>query len=292
MISSDKIKSLRQKTGAGMMDCKKALQEVEGDLESAIDWLRKKGINTAAKKSLRDASDGLITIHNNESNIVILEVNSETDFVARNSDFQDFCLNLSKTILSNKIDNLESLLNINFFETEKMVSEKLTDLISKIGENLKIKRFDVFYKSANEYLSSYLHNSVNTFSGKIGVILKVKSTKEFSDIEVFLKNIAMHIAALDPKSISTEDLDEAIINREKSIYREQLSKSGKPRDIQDKILDGKINKFFEEVCLVKQSFVMENKKSIQEYINDQKTKYDCDIVIQSFKFYRVGDSVQ
>ncbi len=292
MISSDKIKSLRQKTGAGMMDCKKALQEVEGDLESAIDWLRKKGINTAAKKSLRDASDGLITIHNNESNIVILEVNSETDFVARNSDFQDFCLNLSKTILSNKIDNLESLLNINFFETEKMVSEKLTDLISKIGENLKIKRFDVFSKSANEYLSSYLHNSVNTFSGKIGVILKVKSTKEFSDIEVFLKNIAMHIAALDPKSISTEDLDEAIINREKSIYREQLSKSGKPRDIQDKILDGKINKFFEEVCLVKQSFVMENKKSIQEYINDQKTKYDCDIVIQSFKFYRVGDSVQ
>tara|TARA_X000000950_G_C13870972_1_gene642875 strand:+ start:818 stop:1696 length:879 start_codon:yes stop_codon:yes gene_type:complete len=292
VISSDKIKSLRQKTGAGMMDCKKALQEVEGDLESAIDWLRKKGINTAAKKSLRDASDGLITIHNNESNIVILEVNSETDFVARNSDFQDFCLNLSKTILSNKIDNLESLLNINFFETEKMVSEKLTDLISKIGENLKIKRFDVFSKSANEYLSSYLHNSVNTFSGKIGVILKVKSTKEFSDIEVFLKNIAMHIAALDPKSISTEDLDEAIINREKSIYREQLSKSGKPRDIQDKILDGKINKFFEEVCLVKQSFVMENKKSIQEYINDQKTKYDCDIVIQSFKFYRVGDSVQ
>ena len=292
MITSEKIKSLREKTGAGMMDCKKALLEVQGDLESAIDWLRKKGISTAAKKSSRDASDGLITILQDKSNICILEVNSETDFVARNDDFQDFCLKLSKTILSNKINKINELLDLNFLDSDSKVADHLTNLISKIGENLKISRFDLLSKSSNDYFSSYIHNSVNQNSGKIGVILKVNSTKNFSNIDVFLKNIAMHIAALDPKSIDEDDLDQELISREKSIYLEQLAKSGKPMDIQNKIMEGKIKKFFEEVCLVKQSFVMDNKITIQQYIDAEKKKNDCDILIESFKFYKVGESVK
>tara|TARA_B100000513_G_scaffold11513_1_gene4807 strand:- start:187 stop:1065 length:879 start_codon:yes stop_codon:yes gene_type:complete len=292
MITSEKIKSLREKTGAGMMDCKKALVEVQGDLESAIDWLRKKGISTAAKKSSRDASDGLITILQDESNICILEVNSETDFVARNDDFQDFCLKLSKTILSYKINKIGELLDLNFLDSDSKVADHLTNLISKIGENLKISRFDVLSKSSNDYFSSYIHNAVNQNSGKIGVILKVNSTKNFSNIDIFLKNIAMHIAALDPKSVGEDDLDQELISREKSIYLEQLTKSGKPKDIQNKILEGKIKKFFEEVCLVKQSFVMDNKITIQEYIDAEKNKNDCDILIESFKFYKVGESVK
>lgn len=292
MITSEKIRTLREKTGAGMMDCKKALLEVEGDLESAIDWLRKKGVNTAAKKSVREATDGLITILENDTQMSILEVNSETDFVARNSDFQQFCLNLSKTILSNHSEGVNDIQDSIFYESDKKVSEELTNLISKIGENIRIKRFDILSKSSNEFLTSYIHNAVNPNSGKIGVILKVKSTENFSDLDVFLKNISMHIAATDPKSISPDDLKDEVVNREKSIYIEQLEKSDKPKDIQEKILNGKIKKFHQEVCLLNQSFVMDNQLSIQEYINDQMKKYNCVINIQSFIFYRVGDTVQ
>ena len=292
MITSEKIRTLREKTGAGMMDCKNALLEVKGDLESAVDWLRKKGVNTAAKKSVREATDGLITISENDTQMSILEVNSETDFVARNNNFQQFCLNLSKTILSNQFESVNDILDSIFYQSDKKVSEELTNLISKLGENIRIKRFDILSKSSNEFLSSYIHNAVNPNSGKIGVILKAKSTENFPDLDVFLKNISMHIAATEPKSISPDDLKEEIVNREKSIYIEQLEKSDKPKDIQEKILIGKVKKFYQEVCLLNQSFVMDNQLSIQQYINDQMKKYGCVINIQSFLFYRVGDTVQ
>lgn len=292
MITSEKIRTLREKTGAGMMDCKNALLEVKGDLESAVDWLRKKGVNTAAKKSVREATDGLITISENDTQMSILEVNSETDFVARNNNFQQFCLNLSKTILSNQFESVNDILDSIFYQSDKKVSEELTNLISKLGENIKIKRFDILSKSSNEFLSSYIHNAVNPNSGKIGVILKAKSTENFPDLDIFLKNISMHIAATEPKSISPDDLKEEIVNREKSIYIEQLEKSDKPKDIQEKILIGKVKKFYQEVCLLNQSFVMDNQLSIQQYIHDQMKKYDCVINIQSFLFYRVGDTVQ
>tara|TARA_B100000989_G_C19528984_1_gene468559 strand:- start:1383 stop:2261 length:879 start_codon:yes stop_codon:yes gene_type:complete len=292
MITSEKIRTLREKTGAGMMDCKNALLEVKGDLESAVDWLRKKGVNTAAKKSVREATDGLITISENDTQMSILEVNSETDFVARNNNFQQFCLNLSKTILSNQFGSVNDILDSIFYQSDKKVSEELTNLISKLGENIRIKRFDILSKSSNEFLSSYIHNAVNPNSGKIGVILKAKSSENVPDLDVFLKNISMHIAATEPKSISPDDLKEEIVNREKSIYIEQLEKSDKPKDIQEKILNGKVKKFYQEVCLLNQSFVMDNQLSIQQYINDQMKKYGCVINIQSFLFYRVGDTVQ
>ena len=290
MITSEKIKNLRLKTGAGMMDCKKALEEVNGDIDSAVDWLRKKGISTAQKKSSRDASEGLITISINGNTASIVEVNSETDFVARNNEFQIFCKQVSEIIAKNKIQNLEDL---NLFKINDgaglSVSEELTSLISKVGENLIIKRCELICEEKT-FVQKYLHNSINDSSGKIGVIMQYTACEKFNDDKNISKNICMHIAATDPKSMTSNDLDEKIIEREKAIYREQLVNSGKPTDIIEKIILGKINKFYEDVCLDEQFFVMENKIKIKDYIQNYNKKFDCNFRIKSFKIFKVGES--
>ena len=206
MITSEKIKNLRLKTGAGMMDCKKALQEVDGDIDSAVDWLRKKGINTAQKKSERNASEGLVTV-SIEGNIAsMVEINSETDFVARNSEFQLFCKNISDLIAKHKIENLDDLNMFKANGSEGMsVSEELTSLISKVGENLIIKRCKLI-SDDNTFVQKYLHNSINDNSGKIGVVIQYTASEKFSDKENISKNISMHIAATEPKSLTPDNL--------------------------------------------------------------------------------------
>ena len=290
MITSDKIKNLRLKTGAGMMDCKKALEEVNGDIDIAIDWLRKKGISTAQKKSSRDASEGLITISINGPTASIVEVNCETDFVARNNDFQMFCKQISDIIATNKIQTLEDL---NLFKINDgsglSVSAELTSLISKVGENLIIKRCGVVCED-NTFVQKYLHNSINDNSGKIGVILQYTACNKFNDDENISKNICMHIAATEPKSVTSDDLDKKIIENEKIIYQEQLINSGKSTDIIDKIILGKIKKFYEDVCLNEQFFVMENKIKIKDYVINYNKKFDCDFQIKNFKIFKVGES--
>ena len=287
MITSEKIKKLRIKTGAGMMDCKKALEEVNGDLNSAADWLRKKGISTAQKKSSRDASEGLITISLNSNLASIIEINCETDFVARNEDFQNFCLRLSDLILEKKITNLEELSEVNYKEGTK-VKDGLTAMIAKVGENLVIKRLK-FINEKNLKAQKYIHNSVNENSGKIGVVLSYLCDKDFNEEKIFSKNLCMHIAAMEPKSINSDDLNKNLIDKEKDIYFEQMKNSGKPKEILEKIVAGKINKFFEEVCLLEQFFVIDNKVKIKDSIKRFEEENNCNFEIKSFTFFKVGE---
>ena len=283
--SSEDIRKLRDKTGAGMMDCKKALDESDGDIESAVEWLRKKGINTAEKKSARDATDGLITVQINDISGVIIETNSETDFVARNENFQEFCDLISNLCLKDKIDSVEKLLQSK--SNNIPVKQILTDLIAKLGENLIIKRLN-YYNDSKLYFQKYIHNSVNLNSGKIGVILVYSSSTKNDEIENFSKNLSMHIAAADPKSIEIDELNPDLINKERSIYTEQLKESNKPQDIIEKIVDGKIKKFYDQVCLLEQFFVMDPKVKIKDVIQELNKNNNNDFKIISYYMYKLG----
>ena len=284
--TSEDIRQLREKTGAGMMDCKKALDKSKGDIELAIEWLRKKGINTAEKKSSRSASDGLITVDVSKEKGVILEINSETDFVARNENFQKFCNDISNFCLKTEVTSVEKLLSSNLTEGQT-IQELLTETISKLGENLVIKRLNIIVNQ-EVYFQKYIHNSINENSGKIGVLLTFKCNKHNDEINEFSKNLCMHIAASDPKAIDIQSLDKQLIEKEKAIYFEQLKDSGKPDEILQKIVDGKIKKFYEEVCLLEQFFVMDNKVKIRDSINNLNKKNNSDFEIFKYYIYKLG----
>ncbi len=281
------IKELREKSGAGMMDCKKALDESGGNVEKAIEWLRKKGINTAQKKSARSASDGLITVKIDENKGVIIEVNAETDFVARNENFQKFCNALAITSLKNEVGNVERLLNCKFLDSNETVQENLTNLISKLGENIVIRKLE-YIDEKSGFLQKYLHNSINLDSGKIGVLMSFKSNQKNEDVSVFSKNICMHIAATDPKSMNIESLDRDLVDNERSIYIEQLKSSNKPDEIIQKIVDGKIKKFYQEVCLLEQMFVMDNKTKVNDCISAFNKEYDEVFEIKNYVIFKLG----
>ena len=281
------IKELREKSGAGMMDCKKALDESGGDVEKAIEWLRKKGINTAQKKSSRSASDGLVTVKIEDNKGIIVEVNAETDFVARNENFQKFCDELALTGLKNEADNVESLLNCKFLDSNQNVQENLTNLISKLGENIVIRKLECINEKLGS-LEKYLHNSINQNSGKIGVLLSFNSNHKTDTVNDFSKNICMHIAATDPKAMNIESLDKNLVDKERSIYIEQLKSSNKPDEIIEKIVDGKIKKFYQEVCLLEQTFVMDNKTKIYEYIAEFNKEHNENYEIKNFVIFKLG----
>ncbi len=286
-LSSQTIKELRDKSGAGMLDCKKALEESDGNVEKAIEWLRKKGINTANKKATRDASDGLITAKIKDGSAVLLEVNAETDFVAKNEVFTDFCENLSITCLTNDVQDASSLSNLNFSGTEQKVGDVLTDLIAKLGENIVIKRFIKLSNKTEKY-QKYLHNSINENSGKIGVLLSYECDESNEKVSDLSKNLCMQIAATTPKSVDRESLDSKLVKNEELIFREQLNNSGKPDEIINKIVEGKINKFYEEVCLNEQIFVMDGKIRINKLISDFNKENNLNFKIINFYIYKLG----
>ena len=286
-LSSQTIKELRDKSGAGMLDCKKALEESEGNVEKAIEWLRKKGINTANKKATRDASDGLITAKIKDGSAVLLEVNAETDFVAKNEVFTDFCENLSMTCLTNDVQDVSSISNLNFLGTEQKVGDVLTDLIAKLGENIVIKRFIKLSNKTEKY-QKYLHNSINENSGKIGVLLSYECDENNEKVSDLSKNLCMQIAATTPKSVDRESLDSKLVKNEELIFREQLNNSGKPDEIINKIVEGKINKFYEEVCLNEQIFVMDGKIRINKLISNFNDENTLNFKIINFYIYKLG----
>ena len=287
VLSSQTIKELRDKSGAGMLDCKKALEESEGNVEKAIEWLRKKGINTANKKASRDASDGLITAKIKDGMAVMLEINAETDFVAKNEVFTDFCENLSLTCLSNDVQDINSLSNLNFMGTDKKVSDTLTDLIAKLGENIVIKKF-IKLSDKTQKFQKYLHNSVNENSGKIGVLLSYECEELNDKVTDFSKNLCMQIAATNPKSVDRKNLDPELVEKEEVIFREQLNNSGKPDEIINKIVEGKINKFYEEVCLDEQIFVMDGKIKINKLISNFNDENSFNFRIINFYIFKLG----
>jgi len=275
-ITTALIKELRERTGAGMLDCKKALEENGGDIEKAIDWLREKGIAKAAKKSGRIAAEGLVfaAVSADRKKGAILEFNSETDFVAKNDEFKNFGEKLVQLSLEHDLTSEDEL---KAFELEgKKVEDNLTELIAKIGENMNIRRLKLV--STNGFIETYIH-----LGGKIGVLLNVSGEATPENVEK-AKGVAMHVAAMDPKYLNSEQVTADDLEREKEIARHQLQQEGKPENIIEKILDGKMRKFYEENCLVNQKYVRDDSVTIEKFIAPSS--------IISFDRFKVGEGIE
>ena len=244
-ITASMVKELRESTGAGMMDAKKALTETSGDFEAAVDWLRTKGLAKAAKKSDRVAAEGLVAVFVDGPNGVAIEVNSETDFVAKNAEFQEMVKGFAGVALN--CDSLEALINADF--QGKKISEVITDKIATIGENLSLRRIA---KISGDQVVSYVHNAAADGMGAIAVLVALKGNNE-----EFGRQVAMHIAAANPQALNKDDLDPSIIEREKSVLTEQARESGKPEQVIEKMIDGRMKKFLSEVTLLGQDFVID-----------------------------------
>jgi elongation factor Ts len=282
-ITAELVKELREKTGAGMMDCKKALAESHGDIEKAIEHLRKQGIAAASKKVGRLASEGLVDIQIEGDKAVILEVNCETDFVAKNTEFQNFLHGISRHILKHRPAKLEDLLQQVIDGSGKTVDTFTKEMIAKIGENISIRRFALLQLKTGEKFGTYLH-----MGNKIGTIVKVKgdSTKLTSEI---LKDIAMHVAAAAPRFLVRDHIPQEVRAKEKEIYLAQMKDSGKPPEMLEKILEGKLSKFANEVCLVEQVFIKDptGKKSVDKHLKEA----DSSATIVDFIRYQVGEGM-
>jgi elongation factor Ts len=273
-ITAVLVKELRDSTGAGMMDAKKALTETSGDMEAAVDWLRTKGLAKAAKKSGRTAAEGLVGTHVSNGLGVMVEVNSETDFVSKNAEFQEMVSNFTKAAL--KVNNVDEL--VNSMIDDHTINEILTNKISTIGENMAIRRLS---RLEGESVASYVHNSAADGMGKIGVLVAMQG-----DDNGIGKQIAMHIAAANPASLSEDDLDPGTIEREKLVLSEQARESGKPEAVIEKIIIGRMNKFFEEVTLLKQKFV------INPDVTVSQAAADAGVKIIGFARFEVGEGIE
>ena len=273
-VSPKQVQDLRKMSGAGMMDCKNALSESSGNLDDAFVWLREKGIAKAEKKSTRTANEGLIGIKSDDDGACVVEINSETDFVSRNSEFQE----LVTSILDIAVQKKESINEVGV-ESKELIN----NAIAKIGENIVFKRSD--YIAGKVY--TYTHNKIIDGLGKIGVLIKF--SEDLEDLNEIGKNLCMHIAASSPKSLSEKDLDSSLIESEKNFIKEQLKDSGKPDNIVDKMIEGKIKKYFEEVVLLNQKFVMDPSITIEEYLLQISKQKNSSIQIEKFIRFQLGE---
>ena len=274
MIKASDVKELRERTGAGMLDCKKALEATSGNMEEAIDWLRKKGISKAEKKEGRIAAEGVCEIKEKDNNVVILEVNSETDFVAKNAEFTNFVNYLSEIILNNDVKTVDEVLAIK--DGEETVNDKLISIIAKIGEKISFRRFVKLEKKENEVFGTYKH-----MGGTIGaVVILENTTKEVA------KDIAMHVAAMAPTAITREEVPAEMIERESNVIKEQVMAEGKPAEIAEKMVTGRLNKFYKEVCLEEQSFIKDSNVTVGNYVKENNGK------IVSMVRFAVGEGIE
>lgn len=284
-ISASLVKELRDKTGAGMMDCKNALNENNGDIESSIDWLRTKGLAKAAKKSGRVASEGLIAVSSSDDFSAIIEVNSETDFVARNDIFQNVASKISSLgLMSSSIDDLKEQ---NIDEKDMNVESYITEMISSIGENINLRRMTRF-DSSNSNVSTYIHGQVNEGLGKIGVMVNLKSDAEKEALSELGKKIAMHIAATNPLSVSIEDIPSDVLERERNILIEEARESGKPEDIIEKMIDGRLKKFYQESVLLEQTYVIDGESKVSSVLQSLGSPVE----IIEFVRYELGEGIE
>ena len=277
---TDLIKDLRNKTGAGFLDCKNALEDNNNNIDEAIEYLRKKGLAKASKKTSREANEGAIGIYNNENKSVIIKVNSETDFAAKSDTFLNFLDELGKIALSSDNPNLnkDEFLKLKF--DNLVVADFINNMIAKIGENLILSDL-IILKNDKSYNSFYIHNSYSKNIGKIISLINYDSNENDEKIRSLSKNLCMHVAAMKPESIDISDLDSVIIEKEKNIQRELILSSGKPSNIVDKILEGKMSKFFSEVTLLNQKFILDQDKTVKEVVNEYQKDYNYNIL--SFK---------
>ena len=288
-LSASTIKELREKSGAGMMDCKKALTETDGNMEEAIDWLRKQGLSAVAKKSGRVAAEGLIGVTINNNSGAMVEINSETDFVARNELFQNFVKTCSTLVLSSKND-IEALQKLPFPNSDRTVNEELANNIATIGENMNIRRVE-FLEVSEGILVSYVHNNVADGLGRLGVLVALESKAEKNNLLETGKQVAMHIAATSPKSLNVEDLDPQIVEREREVLIDQAMASGKPKEIAEKMVQGRMNKFYQEVVLNEQVFVVDGETKIKDLIKKLSSDINHDVKIKGFKILKLGDGI-
>jgi len=288
-ITAATVKELRERTGAGMMDCKKALAETNGDMEAAIDWLRTKGLAAAAKKAGRTAAEGLIGVAVEGTRGAVVEVNSETDFVAKNEIFQDFVRNVATLALRHGTD-VETL-GAAQYPDGGTVSEKLTDNIAKIGENQSLRRAAVVEVSEGVVVA-YVHNQVAPGLGKIGVLVALASGAPAETLTTLGKQIAMHVAAANPLALNAEDLDADLVERERAIAMEKAKESGKPQNIVEKMVEGGLAKFRKDNALLSQLFVMDNKTPVAEVVSQAAKDAGTGIVLNGFVRFQLGEGIE
>lgn len=288
MITANLVKELREKTGVGMMDCKKALTETNGDFEAAVDWLRKKGLSTAAKKAGRVAAEGLVAAIVEGNIAAVVEVNSETDFVARNEKFQALTSDIAKLALKCKdIDALKATK----MSSGKTVDEEVVEHIATIGENLHLRRMMVL-SVENGVIASYVHNAVTDGLGKIAVLVALESTGSKDKLQTLAKQIAMHVAAAKPQSLDIASIDPALVARERDIFFEQSRASGKPDNIIEKMVDGRIRKFYEESVLLEQVFVIDGKTKISDVVENAAKEIGSPIILKAFTRFEIGEGIE
>ena len=286
-ITSELIKQLRDKTGAGMMDCKRALESSGGNMDAAIEYLRKKGAAVAQKRADRAAKEGMIVtrVSSNGASGVIVEVNCETDFVARSEDFVGFAEAVAATIAASKPADVGMLATL-AAPGGKSITAMTDDLLSKVGEKIDVRRFAVM-ESANGVIASYTH-----MGNKIGVLVELSGLPPEAAVSGVGRDIAMQIAAMNPAVITREDVGKTLVDRELDIYRTQAKNEGKPAQIVDKIAAGKLEKFYQEVCLLEQTFIKDSGKTVKDYLHEATAKGGNDVRVLGFKRFHLGEEVQ
>jgi len=286
-ITASMVKELRDKSGAGMMDAKKALVENSGDLEQAIDWLRTKGLSKAAKKSSRTAAEGLVALATKGTKGVVVEVNSETDFVARNADFQAFVKKVADVALS--VNTVEELAAADL--DGKSVADTLTDLIATVGEHMSLRRLQTLEVSQGT-IAGYMHGALAENLGTLGVLVAIESSADEAVLSAVGEQIAMHVAATSPQFLSPADVDADTLERERSVLKEQAIASGKPPEIAEKMVEGRIRKFYEEICLTEQVFVIDGETKISDVVANAAKEASAEIKMTGYTRVKLGEGIE
>ena len=289
-ITASLVKELREKTGAGMMDCKKALNEVQGDLEKAVDWLRTKGLSAAAKKAGRVAAEGLVGVSANGTKGAVVEVNAETDFVGRNEQFQKFVGTVTKIALEGAGD-MAKIAATPFPGSGRDVQGELTNMIATIGENMSLRR-SASLSVSDGVVVAYTHNSVAPDLGKIGVLVALESAGDKAKLAPLAKQLAIHVAAARPQSLTVADLDQAAIERERAILAEKAGQSGKAADIIAKMVEGGLRKFHQEVVLLEQAFVIDGKTKVAKVVDEAAKQVGAPVRIAGFLRFELGEGIE
>ncbi len=289
-ITAGMVKQLRDQTGAGMMDCKAALTETGGEMEAAVDWLRTKGLAKAAKKAGRVAAEGLVAVAASPKRAVMIELNSETDFVARNPDFQALASGIAETALATD-GSLDAIRAAKMKATGATVDDAIKSAVATIGENIALRR-SAMVAVGNGVVASYVHSAVAPGLGKIGVIVGLESPGDTGKLGEIGKQIAMHVAAASPLAVRTAELDPAVVAREKAIFAEQARESGKPEAIIEKMVEGRLRKFYEEVVLLSQSFVVDTEKTVEQALKAIEGDVGSAVTVTEFVCFRLGEGVE
>ncbi|MDX8460120.1 translation elongation factor Ts [Mesorhizobium humile] len=288
-ISAAQVKELRDLTGAGMMDCKAALNETNGNMEEAVDWLRKKGISKADKKAGRTAAEGLIGVDAGVREAAIVEVNSETDFVARNEQFQELVRNIAKVALA--YGTTDAVAAAKYPGSDKTVTETVKDAVGTIGENINFRR-SAKLTVPHGAVATYVHNAVADGLGKLGVLVAIETTGNEHAANAFARQVAMHVAATNPMALTAEQIDPAAVEREKAIFADQARQTGKPEAIIEKMVEGRLRKFYEEVVLLKQAFVLNPDITVEKALKDAEKEIGAPAKITAYLRFALGEGIE